>query len=90
MPESDPAMQNAVFCLKGIEQSFGSYGELLTTYALLMVGESRLAQAAMFETLKSANRVYGLLWWESDRKYSLFVICWINHIFIRLCVTLIQ
>ncbi|KAL0278728.1 UNVERIFIED_CONTAM: hypothetical protein PYX00_000462 [Menopon gallinae] len=68
--ESDPAMKNAVFCLKGIEQSSGSYGELLTTYALLMVGEVRLAQGLMFETLKAANRVYGLLWWESDQESS--------------------
>lgn len=65
VPQDNPVIKNTIFCLKPTEESLGTYGDLLSAYALILAGEYRDSQALMLELLKDSKRSYGMLWWES-------------------------
>lgn len=65
MPKSSSVIKNAIYCLKGNDESLGLYGDLLTTYSLLLAGEVRDAQSMMKLLLRESTRTYQKLWWES-------------------------
>lgn len=70
IPKDHPVIKNAIYCLKPTQESLGMYGDLLSAYAFILAGEYRESQALMLELMEDAKRSYGMLWWESDGRYT--------------------
>jgi len=60
---SPSVVADAVFCLRGESES-DMYTLVLTTYALSLLGERRLAEESLKRLLGMATKQQDLLWWE--------------------------
>lgn len=66
-PKTSTVVKNAIYCLKRTDdEPVGLYGDLMTTYALILAEEEREARGMMTDLLVEAKRSYRMLWWENE------------------------